>query len=61
LRAALLDRLRRRDPSTGLNDDPEIMAFLKLISGTDSPAARVMRYTRPWHGHPGRGVARERS
>lgn len=45
MRAALLDRLRRRDPSTGLNDDPEIMAFLKLISGTDSPAARVMRYT----------------
>ena len=45
LREALLDRLRRRDPSTGLNDDPEIMAFLKLISGTESLAARVMRYT----------------
>jgi AcrR family transcriptional regulator len=45
LRAALLDRLRDRDPSTGLNDDPEIMAFLKLISGTESLAARVMRYT----------------
>jgi AcrR family transcriptional regulator len=45
LRAAQLDRLRDRDPSTGLNDDPEIMAFLKLISGTESLAARVMRYT----------------
>jgi len=45
LRDALLDGLRRRDPSTGLNDDPEIMAFLKLISGTESLAARVLRYT----------------
>jgi AcrR family transcriptional regulator len=45
LRAALLDALRRRDPNTGLNDDPEIMAFLGLISGTESLAARLMRYT----------------
>jgi AcrR family transcriptional regulator len=45
LRAAQLDALRRRDPSTGLNDDPEIMAFLRLISGTESLAARLMRYT----------------
>jgi AcrR family transcriptional regulator len=45
LRAALLDALRRRDPSTGLNDDPEIKALLRLISGTESLAARLMRYT----------------
>src|SRR5580692_4200834 len=32
LREARLDGLQRRDPSTGLNDDPEIMAFLTLIS-----------------------------
>src|ERR1700735_5068356 len=41
LRAALLDALRRRDPSTGLNDDPEIMAFLRLISSAESLAARL--------------------
>jgi AcrR family transcriptional regulator len=45
LREALLDRLRQRDPSTGLNDDPEIIAFLRLISGTESLAARLTRYT----------------
>ena len=45
LREALLDRLRQRDPSTGLNDDPEIIAFLQLISGTESLAARLTRYT----------------
>ncbi|HEX3888744.1 MAG TPA: TetR family transcriptional regulator [Phenylobacterium sp.] len=45
LRQALLDALRRRDPSTALNDDPEIMAFLRLITGTESLAARMMRYT----------------
>jgi AcrR family transcriptional regulator len=45
LREAMLDALRRRDPSTGLNDDPEIMAFLRLIVGTESLAARLMRYT----------------
>jgi len=45
LREALLDALRRRDPSTGLNDDPEIMAFLRLITGAESLAARLMRYT----------------
>ena len=39
-----LDALRQRDPNTGLNDDPEIMAFLRLISGTESLAARLMRY-----------------
>jgi len=45
LRETVLDALRRRDPSTGLNDDPEIMAFLRLIVSTESLAARLMRYT----------------
>jgi AcrR family transcriptional regulator len=45
LREALLEALRQRDPNTGLNDDPEIMAFLRLISGTESLAARLLRYT----------------
>src|SRR5215470_1792646 len=42
---ALLDALRQRDPSTGLNDNPEIIAFLRLITSTESLAARLMRYT----------------
>jgi AcrR family transcriptional regulator len=45
LREALLDSLRQRDPNTGLNDEPEIMAFLRLISSTESLAARLLRYT----------------
>jgi len=45
LREAMLDALRRRDPSTGLNDNPEIIAFLRLITSTESLAARLMRYT----------------
>ncbi|MCU1641185.1 MAG: putative transcriptional regulator, TetR family [Nocardia sp.] len=45
LREAQLDALRRRDPNSGLNDDPEIMAFLQLISGTETLAARLQRYT----------------
>src|SRR5271155_5238933 len=45
LREALLDALRRRDPSTGLNDNREMIAFLRLITSTESLAARLMRYT----------------
>lgn len=45
LREAMLDALRRRDPNTGLNDDPEIVAFVQLITGTESLAARLRRYT----------------
>ncbi|MFI5782957.1 TetR/AcrR family transcriptional regulator [Nocardia sp. NPDC051570] len=45
LREAQLDALRRRDPNTGLNDAPEIMAFLQLVFGTETLAARLMRYT----------------
>lgn len=45
LREAFLDALRRRDPSTGLNDNPETMAFLSLITGAESLAARLTQYT----------------
>ncbi|MFJ3219467.1 TetR/AcrR family transcriptional regulator [Kitasatospora sp. NPDC086801] len=45
LRAALLDALAHRDPNTGLCDDPEVMAFLRMIVGTESLAARITRYT----------------
>jgi AcrR family transcriptional regulator len=45
LRKALLNALQQRNPITGLNDDPEIMAFLRLITGTESLAARLTRYT----------------
>jgi hypothetical protein len=41
----MLDALRRRDPNTGLNDDPEIVAFVQLITGTESLASRLRRYT----------------
>ncbi len=44
LREAQLDALQRRDPNSGLNDAPEIMAFLQLVSGTETLAARLMRY-----------------
>ncbi|MFD0402202.1 TetR family transcriptional regulator [Kitasatospora sp. NPDC127121] len=45
LRAAMLDALAHRDPNTGLCDDPEVMAFLRMIVGTESLAARMIRYT----------------
>ncbi|MGI5460401.1 TetR/AcrR family transcriptional regulator [Streptomyces sp. CA-249302] len=45
LRAALLAALARRDPNTGLCDDPEVMAFLRMIFETESLAARLSRYT----------------
>ncbi|MFI6172630.1 TetR/AcrR family transcriptional regulator [Nocardia sp. NPDC051052] len=44
LREALLEGLRRRDPNTGLNDDPDIMAFLQLIWDTESLVVRLTRY-----------------
>ena len=40
-----LAALRQRDPSTGLNDYPEIVAFLRLVTSTESLAARLTRYT----------------
>ena len=44
LRAAMLESLRQRDPNVGINDRPETMAFLRLISSTESLAARLARY-----------------
>ncbi|MFB8004522.1 TetR family transcriptional regulator [Nocardia sp. NPDC056000] len=44
LREARLEALSRRDPNSGLNDTPEIMAFLQLIRGTESLAARLTSY-----------------
>ncbi|WP_316775701.1 TetR family transcriptional regulator [Streptomyces sasae] len=45
LREAMLDALARRDPNTGLNDTPEIVAFMRMVFGTESLAARLTRYT----------------
>jgi AcrR family transcriptional regulator len=45
LREFQLNALQRRDPNTGLNDDPEISAFFRLVQNTESVQARVMRYT----------------
>ncbi|OIJ95486.1 TetR family transcriptional regulator [Streptomyces sp. MUSC 14] len=44
LREALLDALARRDPNTGLNDTPEVVAFLTMVIDTESLAARLTRY-----------------
>jgi hypothetical protein len=37
--------LARRGPNTGLNDTPEIVAFLGMIFATESLAARLTRST----------------
>lgn len=39
-----LDGLDRRDPVTGLNDHPGVIAFQRLVFGTPSLAARLLRY-----------------
>ncbi|HEY3682097.1 MAG TPA: TetR family transcriptional regulator [Streptosporangiaceae bacterium] len=44
LRAHFLDGLRRRDPITGLNDVPEIIALLRLVRTTRGLAARMLRF-----------------
>jgi AcrR family transcriptional regulator len=44
LREALLGALARRDPNTGLNDTPEVVAFLTMVFDTESLAARLTRY-----------------
>ncbi|RST17094.1 TetR family transcriptional regulator [Streptomyces sp. WAC05374] len=36
--------LARRDPVTGLNDDPEVLAFQRLLYGTPSLVARLYAY-----------------
>ncbi|EKX65314.1 TetR family transcriptional regulator [Streptomyces ipomoeae] len=41
LRAHFLDGLARRDPVTGLNDDPRVLAFHRLLYGTPSLVARA--------------------
>ncbi|CAL9484889.1 TetR family transcriptional regulator [Streptomyces sp. enrichment culture] len=51
LRRNFLDGLARFDPVTGLNDDPEVLAFHRLLYGTPSLVARA-------HGHQERAEAR---
>src|SRR5690606_5804644 len=41
LRRHFLDGLDRRDPVTGLNDDPDVLAFHRLLYGTPSLVARL--------------------
>jgi AcrR family transcriptional regulator len=41
LRRHFLEGLERRDPVTGLNDHPEVLAFHKLLYGTPSLVARA--------------------
>ncbi|KAA2253969.1 TetR family transcriptional regulator [Solihabitans fulvus] len=40
----LLDRLAHRDANTGLSDDPEVMAFHRLLTDTPSLGARLLEY-----------------
>ncbi|CAL9502476.1 TetR family transcriptional regulator [Streptomyces griseomycini] len=44
LRRHFLDGLRRCDPVTGLNDDPEVLAFHTLLYGTPALVARLYGY-----------------
>ncbi|MBF8193358.1 TetR family transcriptional regulator, partial [Nonomuraea sp. K274] len=44
LRRHFLDGLARRDPVTGLNDHPEVVAFHRMVFGTPSLTARVFQY-----------------
>lgn len=44
LREHVLDGLRRRDPITGLTDDPQPLALLRMVSDTPSLAGRVLQY-----------------
>lgn len=41
LRRHFLDGLTRRDPVTGLNDHPEVIAFHRMVFATPSLAARL--------------------
>jgi hypothetical protein len=40
-----LGGLDRRDPVTGLNDHPEVLAFHRLVFTTPSLAGRLIQYT----------------
>jgi AcrR family transcriptional regulator len=44
LRDGFLDRLKRRDPVTGLNDHPEVLAYYRLVFETPSLAIRVQQF-----------------
>ncbi|QKV96893.1 TetR family transcriptional regulator [Streptomyces sp. NA02950] len=44
LRRHFLAGLERHDPVTGLNDDPDILAFHRLLYGTPSLVARLFAY-----------------
>ncbi|MEW2397832.1 TetR family transcriptional regulator [Streptomyces sp. NPDC046862] len=44
LRAGFLDGLARRDPITGLNGHPQVLAFQRLLYGTPSLVARMYAY-----------------
>ncbi|WP_431914711.1 TetR family transcriptional regulator [Nonomuraea jabiensis] len=44
LRDHFLDGLRDRDPITGLNDIPEILALIRMITETPSLRARATRF-----------------
>ncbi|WUX07339.1 TetR/AcrR family transcriptional regulator [Streptomyces niveus] len=44
LRRHFADGLARRDPVTGLNDDPRVLAFHRLLYGTPSLVARAYAY-----------------
>ncbi|WHT22934.1 TetR family transcriptional regulator [Crossiella sp. CA-258035] len=39
-----LDALRRQDPISGLCDEPEVVRFYQLITGTESLTARLRRF-----------------
>ncbi|WP_241681673.1 TetR family transcriptional regulator [Streptomyces sp. CB01881] len=39
-----LERLAARDPNTGLSDDPEVLAFLRLVYETPSLSANLLDY-----------------
>ncbi|MFF0774151.1 TetR/AcrR family transcriptional regulator [Nonomuraea wenchangensis] len=43
LRRHFLDGLARRDPVTGLNDHPEVMAFHRMVFSTPSLQARMFQ------------------
>ncbi|MEU6146616.1 TetR family transcriptional regulator [Streptomyces sp. NPDC047081] len=44
LRRHFLDGLERRDPVTGLNDHPDVLAFHRLLYGTPSLVARAATF-----------------
>ncbi|MFI5686824.1 TetR/AcrR family transcriptional regulator [Streptomyces sp. NPDC051636] len=44
LRRHFLDGLERCDPITGLNDDPDVLAFHELLYGTPALVARLYEY-----------------